>query len=408
MTIGICVIDPRLARDAAGALEDRREVAVQIAGIALPAGHFAARRGHLAQRLAVVRHVVQHDEHVQAEVERQVLGGGQRAARRDQPLGGRIVGEVHECHDAVPRARRAECVLVAQRDVARQAERRKDDREALDARRVRLRDDLHRQRVVRQSGLGEDRQLLPEHDAVERIDRRNARLEEVARKLAPDGLIGEPSIGTLFGDERRRQSVARPAHAVEDAAEQFAADAEASADGRGSARASVRAPAPRSSPNTSMIAVSPVTASTRPACIRPSWRRHFDVFVKRHAAHAVDERQRSAQACADPDTPARHGGHDGAPRASSAAHSRSTAASNSSKSASAASPISDFARADLASDGQVRKRVRRHPALDRREAARVDAQQQPEQPVLADSASTSHPPGRRRSDGGTRPRTAVP
>src|SRR5664279_1230507 len=87
---------PLLAAQAAGALEDRRQVRVQIAREALPARDLALARRHLAQRLAVVGHVREDDQHVLAELERQVLGGTEREARRQQPLRARVAGQVEE------------------------------------------------------------------------------------------------------------------------------------------------------------------------------------------------------------------------------------------------------------------------------------------------------------------------
>ena len=106
----------RTAADAAGALEDRREVAVEVAGIALAARHFAGGRGGFPERLAVVGHVVDDHEHVVAQVEGQVLGGGQRASGSDQALGRRVIGRVEERDDARQSAAGSEVLLVAESD----------------------------------------------------------------------------------------------------------------------------------------------------------------------------------------------------------------------------------------------------------------------------------------------------
>ena len=90
----------------------RGEVAVEVAGIGAPAGDLAAGRRDLAHRLAVAGHVGQHDEHVLAEVEGEVLGDGERDPRGEDPLDDRVVGGVEEQRQvagggARPRARRA-------------------------------------------------------------------------------------------------------------------------------------------------------------------------------------------------------------------------------------------------------------------------------------------------------------
>ena len=86
---------------------------------------------------------------MQTKVEREVLGGRQGAPRRDQSLGGRIVGVVHERHDALAGTRTPKRIFVAERDVTRKSERGEHNGERLDPRRSRLADNLHREQVVR-------------------------------------------------------------------------------------------------------------------------------------------------------------------------------------------------------------------------------------------------------------------
>ena len=75
--------EPRPAADAPGAFEQRREVGVHVAGVAAAPGHLVARGGDFAQRLAVVGHVDEDDEDVHAELEGEVLRGGQGGAGAD-------------------------------------------------------------------------------------------------------------------------------------------------------------------------------------------------------------------------------------------------------------------------------------------------------------------------------------
>ena len=86
------------AADPPAALVERGQVAVQVAGVGAPAGHLAARGGHLAHRLGVAGHVGQHDQHVPAELEGQVLGDGERDPRGEDPLDHRVVGGVEQQH----------------------------------------------------------------------------------------------------------------------------------------------------------------------------------------------------------------------------------------------------------------------------------------------------------------------
>ena len=61
-----------LALQTASALVHRREVRVEVTGIAAAAGDLLARRGDLAQGFAVVREVRQDDHDVHTTLERQV------------------------------------------------------------------------------------------------------------------------------------------------------------------------------------------------------------------------------------------------------------------------------------------------------------------------------------------------
>ena len=54
------------------------------------------RRRDLSERLAVVGHVGEHDQDVHVLLVGKELGGRERHARRDDPLGRRVGGEVHE------------------------------------------------------------------------------------------------------------------------------------------------------------------------------------------------------------------------------------------------------------------------------------------------------------------------
>ena len=64
-----------VAVESTGALEDRGQIGVHVAGVAASAGDLLAGGGHFAQRLAVVGHVGEDHEHVEAAFEGEVLGG---------------------------------------------------------------------------------------------------------------------------------------------------------------------------------------------------------------------------------------------------------------------------------------------------------------------------------------------
>src|SRR5574341_807382 len=82
------------------ALIERREVGIHIARIAAPARPLLPGRGYFAQGVAVVRHVRDDHQDVHALFEGQVLGHGQGKARGQDALHHRLVGHVHEGHEA--------------------------------------------------------------------------------------------------------------------------------------------------------------------------------------------------------------------------------------------------------------------------------------------------------------------
>ena len=156
----------RSALDAPGALVDRGQVGVHVAGVAAATGDLVARGRDLAQRLAVVGHVGHDDQHVHVVLERQVLGGGERAARGQQALessgprpgsGTRPLAPARRELSKVRRKNDASrCVtpIAAKTTTNRSPERT-----------FGLRGDLRGDLVRRQPEAAEDRQLLAAHEA---------------------------------------------------------------------------------------------------------------------------------------------------------------------------------------------------------------------------------------------------
>ena len=178
--IGIWVIEPLRPATTAGALVERGQVAVEIAGIALAAGHLAAPAGQLAQRLGIVGHVGQDDQHVMScskarnsarvSATRGVMmrstGGSSARFRKiavwlSAPLSAKLCGRNRPCRATRPAPRRRGELLVAVGQVG-------------------LARDLRGQLVVRQARAGEDGQLLPTDQRIHAVDGRDAGLDQVA------------------------------------------------------------------------------------------------------------------------------------------------------------------------------------------------------------------------------------
>ena len=251
--IDSCVSVPARAAQAAGALEQRRQVRVHVAREALAARDLALARRHLAQRLAVVRHVGEDHQHVLALDERQVLGGAQREARRQQALRARVAGQVQEQRRALERAALLEAAaevlgaVVAARRCRRRRSTKSSSAPGAGARGSRSPPPAGRAagRRPRTSGSFWPRTRLFIRSSV--VMPVSMKSRGIARAT---GFIGSPSIGMRAVRGHRRPAVDDLADAVEDAPEDARAEAEGQRlaekahDGarRATARRSTRAP----------------------------------------------------------------------------------------------------------------------------------------------------------------------
>ena len=213
---------------------------VHVAGIAAPSRDLLARRRELAQRLAVARDVGEDDEHVEPPLEREVLGDGQRRTRRQQPLDRGIFGDVEEENRSLERRALGEARAEEAGLALGHAHRGEDDDELVGSvapGHGRLRGDLRGELGGRQAEAGEDRQLLPAHERVQAVDRRDPGLDELVRMVAGDGVDRRPVDVAVGVGLHRRPTVDGTAGAVEDAADQVepdggAGDLAAGADAR--------------------------------------------------------------------------------------------------------------------------------------------------------------------------------
>ena len=151
-----------------------------------------ARRGHLAQRLAVAGHVGHHDQHVPAQLEGQVLGDGQRDPRGEHPLDHRVVGRVEEQQRSSPAAERPSRpsrTTAASAWVRPIAAKTTENGSSPTCR---LGGDLRGELQVRQAGDREDRQLLPAHQGGQGVDGGDARSAPGRRAARGMGRVEGP------------------------------------------------------------------------------------------------------------------------------------------------------------------------------------------------------------------------
>ncbi len=164
-----------------------------------------------------VRH---DDEHVQPVLEREVLRAGERRARREETLDGRVLRLVQEHDAALERGRRGEAIEEGSRLALGDPDRDEDDGEGLVMGCARVLDDCGGQLEPRQPGAGEDGELLAADEGVQPVDGRDAGLDEVPRRLPANGVDGETPHGANRFAERRRLPVARSSGAAQHAPEE--------------------------------------------------------------------------------------------------------------------------------------------------------------------------------------------
>ncbi len=157
-------------------------------------------------------------------LERQVLGGGECEARREQALGAGVRGQIQKQDSA--RQSTALLHLFAEElgALVRDPDTGEDDGEVLAARAGRGRQagiagDVHRDALMRQTAAREQRQLLPADQAVHQVDGGKAGLQEFARRPARGRLHRQTVHPQRPLGGRRRATVQGPTDAVEDAPE---------------------------------------------------------------------------------------------------------------------------------------------------------------------------------------------
>ena len=160
-------------------------------------------------------------------LERKVLGDGQRRARREQPLDRGIFGDVEEEDRSLERRALGEARAEESGLTLGHAHRGEDDDELVGSAAPghgRLRRDLRCELGGREAEAGEDGQLLPSHERVQTVDRRDPGLDELVRMVAGDGVDRRPVDVAVCVGLHRGPTVDGTAGAVEDAEDQIEPD----------------------------------------------------------------------------------------------------------------------------------------------------------------------------------------
>ena len=178
----------------AGALIDRRQLAVQIAREAFTAGDLSFGGGDLTHCLGERSHIRQDDKDMHVLLKGQIFGHCKRHLRGDQTLHDRIVRKVQEHCDMVRNAAFLKGVPEEIRNVVLYAHGGEHDGELLIGTfaQRRLLYDLCRELIMGKPVSGEDRKLLPADQCGQSIDRRDAGMDIVPRILTADRVERKP------------------------------------------------------------------------------------------------------------------------------------------------------------------------------------------------------------------------
>src|SRR3990172_2401103 len=211
---------PRLPADPARALVHRGEIRVHVPGVSAAARDLLPGGPDLSEGLRVVRHVREDDEDGHADLIGEVLRRRQGHPGGDEPLYGGVVGEVQEQDRALEGPRALEVVHEHAGLLVGDSHRGEDDPEGLLAPEdLRLARDLEGDLVMGQPGAREQGELLPAHEGIEPVNRRDPRLDELRRVLPGVGVDRRArDRHALLGDDRRA-AVRGLARAREDAPE---------------------------------------------------------------------------------------------------------------------------------------------------------------------------------------------
>mmetsp|Transcript_8763 Transcript_8763/g.12022 ORF Transcript_8763/g.12022 Transcript_8763/m.12022 type:complete len:403 (-) Transcript_8763:296-1504(-) len=166
------------AADTAGALIDSGEIGVHVTRVTTTAWDFFTGGRDLTEGVRVRRHISKDGQHVHLLSVGQVLGGSEGETGRDDTLDGRIVGEVHEEDDTVHGAVHLEVSLEEAGSLHVDTHGSEHDDEVLFGVILHilvlheggLATNLGTNGVMRETGGGEERDLLTTGDGVHDID----------------------------------------------------------------------------------------------------------------------------------------------------------------------------------------------------------------------------------------------
>ncbi|KAI0564002.1 hypothetical protein FGB62_31g125 [Gracilaria domingensis] len=217
----------RAALHAAGTFVDGGQIGVHVTRVSTATRHLLTRGRHLSKRVSVRAHVGEDDEHVHAALVREVLGGGEGEARRDDTFDGGVVGQVEEERDLAHGAVLLKVLPEEARGLHVDSHGGEHDGKVgvlavavlgvLDE--PGLATDLGGDLVVRQAGGAEERDLLAARNGVHDIDGGDSGLNHllgVGSGLRVDGGAGNVQVGLR---DDGRAVVDGLARSVEDAAE---------------------------------------------------------------------------------------------------------------------------------------------------------------------------------------------
>ena len=154
-----------------GTLVHRSKVGIKISGITATAGNLLFSSGDFPQCLGIVGDIGENDQHMHSEIKGKIFGSGECHARRGDTLDCRVICQIGEQHGAVNGAGAAELIDKEFGFLIGDADRSKYNcKVAFPVQHPRLTCDLCSELCMRQTGAGEDRQLLSSDQRIQTVN----------------------------------------------------------------------------------------------------------------------------------------------------------------------------------------------------------------------------------------------
>src|SRR3989441_6567961 len=160
----------------------RGQIRVHVSRIPSPTRDLFPGRRDLPQRLSIICHIRQYDQHMHTKSHRKIFRSSQRKPRSQDALDRRIVGKIDEHRHMIESSLLLKILPEEASLISSNAHSGKDSGEGfLGSLHPSLTGDLRRDHIMRQPSTREKRQFLPPNKSIHAVNGRDSSLDELAR-----------------------------------------------------------------------------------------------------------------------------------------------------------------------------------------------------------------------------------